>query len=141
MKYFVIIVVILFVFISCADRGKKDEKSIPQKTESQIENFEVFFDKFSSDSVFQSSRIKFPLPVETYDIDSEKFDKSTIAADKWTFFNIKELDKKKYILNTIKEKDQNIVKIQVEDTGVSVDYIFQKQEDKWMLIKIVDEST
>jgi Domain of unknown function (DUF4348) len=149
MKNLGIITLTFFVFISCADRVKKNEKAIPQKaesqihqkTESQIENFEVFFDKFGSDSIFQSSRIKFPLPVETYDIDSEKFDKSTITADKWEFFNIKKLDKK-YTFKTIKEKDQNIVRAQMEDTGVSVDYIFQKQqENRWMLVKIIDDST
>jgi hypothetical protein len=39
------------------------------------------------------------------------------------------------------EKEQYIVNVQMEDTGVYVDYIFERHTGKWTLMKIVDQST
>jgi hypothetical protein len=134
------IIVALLMGSSCSNEAVKPEKSRNQENNNQVENFDVFFEKFSSDSLFQRSRIKFPLPVETYDIDLDSNIKSTMEAGKWDFFNIKELDSN-YIITPRKKKDQNIINLQKKETGISVDYIFQKQGDKWIMVKIIDEST
>jgi hypothetical protein len=139
MKTLATIISLFLLFASCSNGNTNPDKARPHNSNNQVENFEVFFEKFSSDSVFQKSRIKFPLPAETYDIDKGSYLKSATNAAEWSFFNIKELDRK--ILTTSKEKDQNTVNIQIEDTGVSVDYIFRKQGNKWKLTKIVDSST
>jgi len=133
------IIALLLIFASCSDRNINPEKVRSQKSNNNVENFEVFFEKFSTDSVFQQSRIGFPLPVDTYDTDTENFKRSTVSATEWSFFDIKNLGKK--ILKTSKEKDRITVNIQIEETGVSVNYIFRQQKNDWLLIKIIDEST
>lgn len=34
-----------------------------------------------------------------------------------------------------------LVNVTMEDTGVYVDYVFERQSGKWTLIKIADKST
>ena len=134
------IILVLLIFSRCSNEAIKPEKFRNQENNNQVENFDIFFEKFSSDSLFQRSRIKFPLSIETYDIDVDSNIKSTINAGKWEFFNIKGLDSN-YIITPGKEKDQNIINLQKKETGISVDYIFQKRGDKWIMVKIIDQST
>lgn len=127
---------------SCTEENRKLEPPAPQTPAEQAETFEVFFKKFAADAEFQKSRIKFPLTSEVYDIDSEKPVTSTIEANKWEFFNLNQpMLNKKYVLTTRKKKGQYIVNIIMADTGVYVDYIFERQNGKWTLVKIVDQST
>ena len=142
MKVLTSLTLILLFFLSCADEKNKPAPPVQQATESHTENFDTFFEKFSSDSVFQRSRIKFPLTTETYDIDAEKMVMATIPAREWEFFNIREITRnKKHIYNTRKEKDKYILNATVEDTGIFVDYIFEQRDGKWVMVKIVDQST
>jgi len=138
MKTIATIFSVFLLFVSCSN-GNITPRTL-QKIDNSIENFDTFFEKFFYDSAFQCSRIKFPLAVETYDIDLNGFKKSTINAGEWNFFNIKQLNTE-YVFIASKEKDQTTVTIQKEDTGLSVDYTFQQQQNKWILIKIVDQST
>lgn len=142
MKTVFTIAIASLILLSCSDEKKKPAQPVSQTTNIKAETFETFFEKFSTDSVFQKSRIHFPLATETYDIDAEKSIPSTIEAGKWEFFNIKEIRQdKKNIYNIRKEKDQYILNGQIEDTGVYVDYIFEQQEWRWVMVKIVDQST
>lgn len=130
-----------FLISSCSEEKKKPEQH-PTAQTNQAESFDNFFEKFSADPVFQKSRIKFPLVSQVYDIEADKDVMSTIEASKWEFFNIKQLKQdKKYILKVSREKQQYVVNFKVEDTGVYVDYIFERQSGKWTLIKIADQST
>ncbi|MCS3798877.1 DUF4348 domain-containing protein [Niastella sp. OAS944] len=131
-----------FLITGCSEESKKPEQPTAQTNHAQAESFDSFFEKFSSDSVFQKSRIKFPLTSQVYDIDSEKEVTSTTDASEWAFFNIKQLKQdKKYIFKTSSEKEQYIINVKMEDTGIYVDYIFDRQSGKWTLVKIVDQST
>lgn len=140
MKTTTTILLAAFLITSCTEEKKKTEQ--PKAQTNQAESFDNFFEKFSADSVFQKSRIKFPLVSQTYDIDSDKDVMSTVEATKWEFFNIKQLkQEKRYIFKISREKEQYIVNVTMEDTGVYVDYIFEQQSGKWTLTKIADQST
>lgn len=121
------IILALLICSSCSNEAINREKSKFQKSNKDIENFDVFFKKFSSDSVFQRSRIKFPLTVETYDIDLDRDTTSTIDAGQWEFFNIKELDDN-YILTTSIEKDTYTVNMQKKKRAYpSITYLRSKE--------------
>jgi hypothetical protein len=55
----------------------------------------------------------------------------------WEYQNFKMFGIK--IISEI-SKSEYKVELQIDDTGVSVNYFFEIDNDKWYLIKIVDES-
>lgn len=104
-----------------------------------METFDEFYKKFKSDSAYQVSRIVFPLTVETYDLDAEAFLTSKMDKKEWGFMNFER--KKPYHFEVESAKDTMKVNVQIEETGVFVDYVFTLVDNKWKLIKIVDQST
>jgi hypothetical protein len=118
--------------------------SLPQKQVSKepsnnsvYEQFDVFFKRFEVDSVFQKSRINFPLKniLKAEEGDTVK----SIDSDKWEFTNFKNI--KNLILkeNKISKYNVNMI-LQIEDTGVNVTYSFVYKDSSWRLSLIVDES-
>jgi hypothetical protein len=60
-------------------------------------------------------------------------------AKEWRYMNF-DL-KKPYILKIKAENDTVEVNIRKEETGILVDYLFTPINSKWMLVKVVDQST
>lgn len=144
MKY-IMIVSAFWIFSSCANEVSNDNKQISssnqtEQEDTEIENFDHFFSKFSSDSTFQVSRIVFPIAVERYDIDKGSFDYSKMDRTEWGFYNIKELGNE-YITAINKTDSTNVFTLQLSETGVYVEYLFIIQNNKWMMVKIIDQST
>ncbi|WP_243348929.1 hypothetical protein [Parabacteroides sp. FAFU027] len=105
------------------------------------EGFDVFFNRFQKDSVFQKDRIVFPLKNLSYNTETNSFDEKMINKKEWTFTDFSKLPKK-YLKSITKLSDDEFdYNIQIEDTGVSVMYIFKIYNDKWYLVVIKDEST
>jgi hypothetical protein len=111
------------------------------------ENFDTFFYQFQQDSVFQINRIEFPIKYYIYESGSY-IDNSGNVVDlqnreiiindnEWKYNSLAEYKK---IISKINENEYN-VELQIEDTGVSVNYIFKLNNNKWYLIAIRDEST
>ncbi|UTA66525.1 DUF4348 domain-containing protein [Emticicia sp. 21SJ11W-3] len=104
------------------------------------ESFDDFFHRFSRDSVYQNSRIKFPLLVIIDDIDEKE--QKLITQKDWGFFDIAKLSKPKYIQTVEKINSQEYhLTIQMEDTGVYVVYVFKREKNSWMLTQMIDSST
>ncbi|MBQ4821909.1 DUF4348 domain-containing protein [Aquimarina sp. MMG016] len=114
-------------------------------------DFKSFFTKFSSDSIFQIRRIKFPLKNISYDIYGE--DQTTpiedfTAPESFSFMDFsvdhKAMDKEvdAYKVEIEKKKDDfyvyHIIGI---DNGIMVDFGFKKENGCWLLIYIEDFST
>jgi hypothetical protein len=130
----------------CSPKSKQDRN--PKHGESQTEgrgtsisseSFNEFYKRFSSDSAYQVSRIIFPLRMQGYDLDSDVPTTSTMDAKEWRYMNF-DL-KKPYILKIKAENDTVEVNIRKEETGILVDYLFTPINSKWMLVKVVDQST
>lgn len=77
---FIACILLNILLISCdnnstetTNRNTKEKQtvSIPSK-ETVDNNFNNFFEKFSSDSAFQISRTKFPLKIKWYDIENDR---------------------------------------------------------------------
>ncbi|MCD6012351.1 MAG: hypothetical protein K0Q79_2213 [Flavipsychrobacter sp.] len=138
---------ILLTLAACAsesehEKNQKRDINRAEQTEDVSlanESFREFYKIFSSDSAYQVSHIIFPLLVETYDIDNDGFINSTMDRKEWGYMDF-DL-KKPYILKTESAIDTIKINIQMEETGVFVDYLFTTVNKTWMLVKVVDKST
>lgn len=115
-------------------------------TEVQIENFQLFLMNFQKDSIFQINRIKFPIKYYIYESGSYMDESGNVIdlnnreviinENDWKYQNLVEYKK---IISKPNDNEYNL-ELQIEDTGVSVNYIFKLINDKWYLIEIKDES-
>ena len=120
--------------------------AIPAK-ESIDNNFNDFIDKFSTDSTFQISRIKFPLKTKWYDIDNDK--DSLIYKDRSGFemmdFRNKnstgQYDQWEQKMVVDKNNTSATIEIRGIENGIMIDYLFEKINGAWMLMEIDDSST
>jgi hypothetical protein len=122
-----------------------ETKSIKDTTKivsfQEVENFDIFFDKFQKDSIFQKDRIIFPLKYFTYDTKTDSFSEEFINKKEWKYFDFSKLPEN-YLRKIIKISDDEFkYNIQIEDTGVYVDYIFKIHNGKWYLVEVNDKST
>jgi hypothetical protein len=137
----VVILMLFFSFISC--KPKVDQKisnglsvdtlSLKLNNEVLPENFDDFFEKFKSDTIFQIQRIDKPLSVIISDEETEEEEKQEI---KYVSFNQKDWDVK-IQFNIVKvSKDTMNVILEGKDTGVHIEHLFAKRSDKWHLFQI-----
>lgn len=103
-------------------------------------NFDIFFEQFQKDSLFQLDRISFPLKKEFYNTDKEFFDKMLIKKEEWAYTDFSLLSREYLKELTRLSENKYSYNIQIVDTGISVNYIFEIQDGKWYLVEIQDES-
>ena len=107
------------------------------------EEFDDFFVKFSSDSLFQISRIKFPLTEVITDMTGET-EEITVIKGNWRFIDFKDntslIDGYTYARIEINDI---VVKYEMQgiDNGILIEYNFHKKNNLWYLIEIQDLST
>ena len=104
----------------------------------QGENFDDFFNKFRSDSIFQTERVKFPLTLVTWDIDdnlaTEEIDRENWRHLKLEYkdeFGTREIDA--YTQETKIYADSAKIELRGVDNGIHVDYVFNKVDGQWTL--------
>ena len=146
MKKLFLIVTCLFLF-GCTSKNA-NQNSIPaapvKQSDTTQENFDVFFKKFQTDSVFQKSRIEFPLKSTTIDEDGNS--KKSISKDewiknKWTFIHFFATYKSKEIIKKTSLGQTKLeINFQVEDTGIERHFLFVKVKGKWELNSVEDLS-
>ena len=129
---------IIFNVIGCKNERKEAEKI--------DENFGVFIEKFSRDSLFQISRVNFPLNVKELDDDYESVEKK-IYKKEYRKLDLRynetfaKRDLSKYKKRIILEKNKAIIEISGIDNGIMTDIYFEKKNGKWNLISWDDSST
>ncbi len=151
--YLIIITVVAF---GCTTQSKREEASskepetvetVKEKKEIEIEDFESFFKRFGEDSIFQFTRIGFPISYYTVDIEDNKEEYVYSRDDFWhTDFTqdvdaaTQEIDQ--YEPVTKKRSDTEITYIRMGiDNGIRIEYYFEVDPTgKWQLIKIIDSS-
>ena len=119
-----------------------NKKSIP-------EDFYSFFERFNSDTVFQISRIEFPL--DYYSIDWEKSDYSMkndpIDSLNYTAFDLtyndsfarREFDQ--FTREFELKNDSCKVLFNGVDNGIHEEYLFVRKNEKWLFVSATDTST
>ncbi len=114
------------VFVSCKNQLAK---SIPAD-----EPFDVFFDRFHADSIFQMSRIQFPLPgVNTDHMQME----DTVyhwTESNWELHHDFNLDTTDFIVEKNILDSLVVEKIYLENSGFIVERTFKKLEGLWFLV-------
>lgn len=156
-----------FLFANCKNESiKPDNKKLEkpkvenikiEKPASKIadENFEDFLKDFSRDSLFQISRIKFPLKVKEIDLESMEeikvnksgFKERTISKSEYTKLDFtypkdaltRELDR--YSQKNILKNNLMTVEIRGIDNGIYSDFYFEKINGKWFLKSWKEQST
>ncbi len=134
MKYYYRVTILMIFIFSCTQN----------KSLKCVENFDEFYKKMSTDSVFQKSRILFPLKafesIDDYEQDNkkEKFIENIIESGSWSF---NRFDKNKFIIKINKNNNDYVINFQIVDTGFYLDYYYKIKNKKWYLYKIVDTST
>lgn len=105
------------------------------------ENFEMFFKKFDSDSVFQRSRIQFPLKYETLGDEGDPSTIKYISKNDIYHIGLHKLKEPK-MTSAKKVTDSSKVEIQfrIEDTGYEKNLFFAKRDKKWFLVAVNDLS-
>ncbi|MCS4436908.1 DUF4348 domain-containing protein [Aquiflexum gelatinilyticum] len=113
-----------------------NQDSIPNKID---ENFEMFISQFNQDSVFQFSRVHFPVTIKSYDTGSFSYVEREMSIDEWDFVKVLEIDDIKHEITPVSSVEVRLEFFK-EDTGIGVTYIFKKLLSKWLLVEIVDHS-
>ena len=142
------ITLISLLFLTSCMNSRKD--SIPesvannkQGVESAECSFRDFVKKFSEDSVFQKKHVKFPLKIifdGTCYEDSDSVSISFMEKSEWKFITLKDsiIEDIKYIHKV--NSTNYIVTEWGEDTGIFIDYNFEKSGKMWILTRIEDHS-
>lgn len=153
-QFYLYIVAILILF-GCKPETKKTEPEKhleKEKTQIQIpknidDDFKIFLDYFSKDSVFQVSRVNFPLIVT--EIDDENMleaKEKIIQKNEYTTINFeypkdaltREFDR--YTQNYKIKENKATIEIRGIDNGICSDFFFEKINEKWMLKSWNDSS-
>lgn len=147
MRYPFLFLFVLFLFLACQDAPKPTTTPIAELSESKDSSFDSFINKFSTDSVFQKSRIVFPLKTTVYDMDAQQ-DKIIFVSQKDCA--IMDFRQKKstgqsdqWVQKTILHADSSKAHIEIRgiDNGISVDCKFEKKNGNWYLLEVNDHST
>ena len=106
--------------------------------ESENYNFSDFIKIFTTDSVFQINHIKFPLEWDEENNDSTSI--SYIKKSEWKYYSFPDTIYDDIKLeHPIDTTNFTYTELGV-DTGVRIDYYFEKTGTQWLLIKIEDSS-
>ena len=114
-----------------------------QDIESVECSFSDFVKKFSEDSVFQKKHVKFPLEIISDGycfVDSDSVSISFVKESEWKSITLKDsiIEDIKYIHKV--NSTNYIVTEWGEDTGIFIDYNFEKSGKMWILTRIEDHS-
>ena len=140
----------LFVNLSCNRTSKEVAKSGAQTPSSKVtplkpiektavfEDFDQFYTKFHIDTVFQISRIKFPLKghaMDTSEIPVEWKKNNWIMHKS----NIYDIDTTLFNVEILSEPNNYAEKIYIEGGGFANERIFKRINGKWYLVSYIDE--
>jgi hypothetical protein len=112
--------------------------------QQNTESFNAFWKTYTSDSVFQKERIRFPLPCTYYvyedELDGDDIPEITenLYEKEWRFSDFHETPE--YQVEIKKEDDAYAVLLIGKECGIFVKYVFHLYEGKWYLTKVIDES-
>lgn len=109
------------------------------------DDFDVFINYFSKDSLFQVSRVIFPIKIKVYNLDLDTMVPKTIIKDEY-----RKMDFTIRIVSRPTDKWKQEIKMSINkakieirglENGIMMDVFFEKRNGKWMLITWDDRST
>lgn len=150
---FTVILAMFFLFQNLSsetlifDSIEENKENIDGIHIEKLENFDEFFLCFSTDTIFQLSRIVFPISYHSIDIEDNKKEYTYTEQDFWYLDFSMDVNASDQIIDAykpqiIKEGNSKIIYIKKGiDNGIMIEYHFEANDfGKWQLIKIVDKS-
>ncbi len=149
-KHTISILLIFLALFSCQNQNSKSKEITDstqinsiQKEEIEETDFDTFFAKYRSDSVFQINNTKFPLK-SFYQDETGDSAINYIQKKGWKFNNFQdnrktEYDQYEYVKEIINPKSV-FYTMRGIDNGISVMYKFTFNNQKWLLEEIEDAS-
>jgi hypothetical protein len=125
--------------------GCVQKTSVQNNDEFRQEEFNDFFSKFTSDSLFQLERTKFPFVIKIWVVDDEMRMKK-IAKDDWKFLSFdykEEYGTRKLDAYTQRTKifpDSAKIELRGVDCGIYVDFLFFNEAGRWFMTSESDYS-
>ncbi len=116
-----------------------------EKCEFEEEMFNNFFLKFTTDSLFQIERVRFPFLIKSLDT-ADKLTFEKIGRDKWKFLTFEykdEYEKREIDAYTQETKlfaDSAKIELRGVDNGIYIDFELYKEHGKWFLTSEKDFS-
>lgn len=100
-------------------------------------DFDIFLKKMSKDTLFQLSRIKFPIIKKNLNENGEE--ESTIVYDAWEHMDFENFEG---VQREILAPTELIRYVRFFDPEIAIEviYVFRKIEGKWFLVRIIDNS-
>jgi hypothetical protein len=116
-------------------RGSSKKNSLKK---TSTEDFDQFYNKFHSDSLFQISRIKFPLG----GMSLEGYESTPWTKGNWLMMKtrIQDIDTTQYEISYKKTDKQFNQKVWIKDSGFSSEYKFELIDKKWYLVYVLDQN-
>jgi hypothetical protein len=158
-KPIILLSLLSILFLNC--KNEKTESGNEELEKSKVENariekptlkiadenFEDFLKEFSRDSVFQITRVKFPLKVKGLDYDNMEEQEKMISKSDYRKLDFtypknaltRELDR--YSQKNVLKNNIMVVEIRGTDNGIYSDFVFEKIAGKWFLKSWLDQST
>lgn len=129
-------ILILMLVVACKSRTVNSTSKTNASAHAP-EDFDLFFKKFKSDSIFQIGRVKFPWKLVLTSEKGDTVEEIKKAAWKYDTFHYE----KGYASRDLDAYTQGIknygdsVKIELRgvDNGIQVDYTFVRESGKWFL--------
>ena len=127
------IFLLVFIILSCNQNEKTTPKYTIRNTSNDVENFDQFNIRFHTDSIFQLSRIAFPIGGKSIDGSVKK---------KWTLKNwemrrspvVENPQMKGYEHSLVKSNTFVIEKYWIKNGHFSSEIRFKRIKNKWFLI-------
>ena len=142
-KYAPTILLLCTLCLSC-NLNSGGANSAPASKSSQKnadENFDAFFSRFKTDSVFQKSRILFPLKIKLTVGEGDSDSTNLIPSDRLPYINLFTVNGTKGIVKkSVLGPAKVDVRFQLQDTGFEENFTFVKKNGQWSLVLIVDNS-
>jgi len=140
MKYFFAIITLLFLLSS--QIFSQNSKSVKADKPEEFDNFIMHF---MTDSLFQVSRVKFPCK-KTFMDDNLEPGYTTIKKSNWKHQVIYFVsDYRVQIYDNFEQKledtNERVISFIGVDSGINLNYYFQRIDNLWYLIHIEDIST
>jgi len=127
-------IILALVAITCCKTAKIASTDKPARIIA--EDFDRFYQKFHADSVFQLSRIKYPLGGYRADgVDEYKWTKGNIPLMKTMIYDV---DTTIYKVTYKKTESQFIQKVWLENSGFSSESRFRLIKNRWYLVYVLD---
>jgi hypothetical protein len=140
-KLILLTTLIIGTLLGCSDNPKTavEKKASTLKKAAVLEpaDFDSFFKKFKSDSVYQKEHINFPIKITV--TEDERDSVTYIKKDKWQYVRL--TNNKEDIYKKAQSNKKSVtIQYTVEDTGILMSFDFTYGSGKWRLTSATDSS-